>query len=525
MPLTVVVGSSGSGKTTFLNDVHRSHKCIYIRQYHKIRPYVVVSKIPNFDPTQLPFWHIYQAEGRADTIAAGGTMAGKFTPGLSGGQRKLLLFEIVVQRIMTTQSNNKKKNKNHNTQLLICLDEPFAGVTDDFVPFVVQRLQALRNLGHNVLLVTNDHVETLKALADHTIAVSAIDRSKVQINRNRPGVNREKVILALAQDGGGGNNEQQAYEYHANQADLKFFWDVEVVHNGGLLGIAMFTALCFTFYMVTFWNSSSENAALVLVAGGVVNFFSANPYFVELTDWRITMSEETEALLHASKNTNKLLKTLLALTLFVLLSALQFGMTNAVIDGFSSITFWIAMMMDAGSLLVPFILCGLYTHLPLQAAQIAARLPFLFMIFFSTAFSPGAGISGLKSLRYLFPRFYFWCMVPSVREQMEDCPSSDALTLVYLVLSALLIPFLFVLYKAVSALSRSKQVKKISMAQKNALMDDEFYQLRRELYGDGGSRSAVTPATAWAVVVSPDAHMQMTHHSSLASSSSSSSES
>lgn len=31
MTLTVVVGSSGSGKTTFLNDVHRSHKCIYIR--------------------------------------------------------------------------------------------------------------------------------------------------------------------------------------------------------------------------------------------------------------------------------------------------------------------------------------------------------------------------------------------------------------------------------------------------------------------------------------------------------------
>lgn len=70
MPLTTVVGSSGSGKvstsqrdngwllnsrtdailliidlfhrfialqTTFLNDVHKSHKCTYLRQYHNVR--------------------------------------------------------------------------------------------------------------------------------------------------------------------------------------------------------------------------------------------------------------------------------------------------------------------------------------------------------------------------------------------------------------------------------------------------------------------------------------------------------
>jgi hypothetical protein len=56
-----------------------------------IRPYIAVSKIPNFDPTALPYWEIYEREGVADGIKVGGTMAGEFTAGLSGEQRKLLL--------------------------------------------------------------------------------------------------------------------------------------------------------------------------------------------------------------------------------------------------------------------------------------------------------------------------------------------------------------------------------------------------------------------------------------------------
>jgi hypothetical protein len=48
--------------------------------------------MPNFDPLQLPYWNTYKCEGKADTIKVGGTMAGEFTVGLSGGQRKLLLF-------------------------------------------------------------------------------------------------------------------------------------------------------------------------------------------------------------------------------------------------------------------------------------------------------------------------------------------------------------------------------------------------------------------------------------------------
>jgi hypothetical protein len=84
-----------AGKTTFLNDTVASHKCTYIRQYHNVRPYVTVTSIPNFDPTRLPYWEIYEKEGTAAKIKVGGTMAGEFTAGLSGGQRKLLLFELI----------------------------------------------------------------------------------------------------------------------------------------------------------------------------------------------------------------------------------------------------------------------------------------------------------------------------------------------------------------------------------------------------------------------------------------------
>ena len=151
MTLTVVVGSSGSGKNTFLNDLHKTNQCIYIRQYHNLRPYIKVAKIPRFDPTALPYWDIYEKEihmyalapqwrasSRQDYLAA-----------------KLLLFEMIYQR---TQSS---------ADLLMCVDEPVDGVTDDFVPFITSRLVEMSKQ-HNVLLVTNDYIYTssLKKIAD-----------------------------------------------------------------------------------------------------------------------------------------------------------------------------------------------------------------------------------------------------------------------------------------------------------------------------------------------------------------------
>ena len=104
-------------------------------------------------------------------MIVGGSIGGKFMPGLSGGQRKLFFLELLYQRI-STQEN----------RLLIVLDEPFAGVTDDFVPYFVKRLNEMRKK-HNILLVTNDHIDALKNLSDDVITVSATDR-KVRLSMN-----------------------------------------------------------------------------------------------------------------------------------------------------------------------------------------------------------------------------------------------------------------------------------------------------------------------------------------------------
>jgi len=464
MTLTVVVGSSGSGKTTFLNDVHKSHKCTYIRQYHTARPYIRVKGIPNFDPSKLPFWDIYVKEGTADNIKIGGTMAGEFTAGLSGGQRKLFFFELIRQRTADMED------------LLIVLDEPFAGVTDDFVPFIKERLEEMRKK-HNIVLVTNDHVEALTKMSDNTITVSAIDRSVVKIN-DRERVDRTKAIYAL----GVGDN----YSRKASTEELAFFWDVEVRSNAGLMQIAVFNTFCFALFLATFWNSSRDSAALVLVAGGIIAFFGINPALLSLVEWRNAMMEESEALMHGSRETNRTLKTLLTISLIVIISLVEFGCVNAVINGLEDFKFWVAMVMDSVSMTFPLICLGLYTSMPFQAVQILGSLPFLLMIFLSTTFSPGAGVEVIKELRYIFARFYWWCMIPGVQDDMEGCPDED-LNILYLVLSGFIGVVVFVFIKLLNRASAAS--KSLEQAGKLAdMLDDEFEQLQVELFGEKGLR-------------------------------------
>ena len=164
-------------------------------------------------PQQLPYWGVYIKESKEASIIVGGTIAGKFLPGLSGGQRKLLLFELIFQR---TAAHDK---------LLIVLDEPFAGVTDDFIPFIEDRLKKMKEK-HHVLLVTNDHVETLKKLADNAVTVSAIDRSKVKVN-TREGVDRNLALLAMS------FGNESAYCPSNSVRDLRFFLSVELSKYGG----------------------------------------------------------------------------------------------------------------------------------------------------------------------------------------------------------------------------------------------------------------------------------------------------
>jgi len=465
MTLTVCVGSSGSGKTTFLNDVHKSHKCTYIRQYHNLRPYIAVSAIPNFDPTKLPYWDIYIKENKSKNVIVGGTIAGQFMAGLSGGQRKLLLFELIVQR--TASQDN----------LLIVLDEPFAGVTDDFVPFIVGRLNEMRK-NHNILLVTNDHVETLKKMADNTVTVSAIDRSTVKIN-GKMGVDRGMALLAMSVG--------DEYQHSTNNNDLEFFRSVEFSKNGGILNVAVFAVFAFTLFLLMFWNSAPGQEALVLIAAGMVSFFTANPYFLQLVDWRIYMAEEAEALLHSSKSMNRMLKTLLTMFLLVVITVIQFLCLEAVIGTLTTVPYFFGMLFDNVSLLVTMVTLGLYTDLPDQMVQIFGAMPFLLMIFFSTTFSPGAGVGGIKALRYLFSRFYLWCMLP-VDIGMEGCPT-DGNTLLYLILSSMLTTALFVAWKVASGLYKKMHHGKASASRREAMKSMHFAELQLELFGDKAMRN------------------------------------
>lgn len=326
---------------------------------------------------------------------------------------------------------------------------------------------------HNILLVTNDHVEALTKMADNTIRVSAVDRANVHIN-DRDKVDREKAIMALAVG--------DEYVYKASGADFQFFIDTEIVSNGALVGIAAFTVFSFSLFLATFWDSAQESTVLVLVAGGIIGYFCVNPYLLSLVDWRNSMLEEAEALVHASKGMNKALKLLLTLMIIIVISVIEFGVVNAVVDGLGAVKYWVSVLFDSASLTLPLVALGIYTRMPFQAVQILGSLPFLMMIFLSTTFSPGAGIPILKEFRYLFARFYFWCSVDGVQDLMEGCPPSNLNTL-YLVLSALLGAFLFLCFRIV--LMVQTKIKKVEKKMKRANMadDEEFKALQIELYG------------------------------------------
>merc|ERR1740133_71186 len=141
------------------------------------------------------------------------------------------------------------------------------------------------------------------------------------------------------------------------------------------------------------------------------------------------------------------------------------------------------MLFDSASLTLPFICFGLYSQLPLQIVQILASLPFLFMIFFSTTFSPGAGVPGVKVLRYLFARFYLWCRVPGAHLQyMEGCPEDDMLV-GCTIASGCLGMVLFVIFQLVRVLV----VRRAGAAKTKAIKETissrpEFAAIQAELY-------------------------------------------
>ena len=88
-----------------------------------------------------------------------------------------------------------------------------------------------------------------------------------------------------------------------------------------------------------------------------------------------------------------------------------------------------------------------------------------------------------KELRYLYARFYFWCMVPAVQDTMEGCPPSN-LNLLYLILSALIGLFIFLVVIAVLKIKKGQQKAVMEKSRRASMMDAEFQQLQKELYGD-----------------------------------------
>eukprot|EP00984_Skeletonema_dohrnii_P031828 scaffold24854_cov78-Skeletonema_dohrnii-CCMP3373.AAC.1 len=442
-----------TGKTTFLNDVHKHHDCTYIRQYHNLRPYITVSSIPAFDPTQLPYWDIYIREKKDESIIVGGTIGGTFMPGLSGGQRKLLLFELISQRTAS------KKD------LLIVLDEPFAGVTDDFVPFITKRLNEMRQK-HNILLVTNDHVDLLTTMADNSVVVSAIDRTKVKVN-DIEGIGRELALKAMSVG--------DDYSYNnVGKQDLKFFLNVELSKHGGKKHQDAFV----------YFNYSPGSEPLIIIASSLVAFFIGNPYIFTMVDWRNYMIEEADALLHSSKTMNKALKLGLALIVQLFISSVQYGVIQAVMvgDSLTSAYIFFGLTFDFSALLLPTVLFGLFTRLPFETVILIGSLPGLLMIFFSTGFSPGAGIDGLKAVRYLFPRFYLFCMIPGYELLLEGCPESNADALTYLILTSLIVPVMFVCYAAAQAMKTKLRKAKEMESRSELVNSKEFAELQSLLY-------------------------------------------
>jgi hypothetical protein len=234
---------------------------------------------------------------------------------------------------------------------------------------------------------------------------------------------------------------------------------------------------------VCFWNSDQDNAPLLVLGANEIAFFCLQPYLYSLVDWRDYMNEEAEALVHASKSMNTFLKTSLTLTMVLVISILEFAVVNADISGLESVSFWVGMLMDSVSLTFPFICLGLYTGLPFQTFAVLAGVPHMLMLFFSTTFSPGSGVEGVKELRYLFPRFYLWCMIPQVEDSMENCPSTDMANLLYCVLSALVAVVTFVIVMVILKTISARKEGKKSIKRAALRVRPSFRQLQLVFYG------------------------------------------
>ena len=315
--------------------------------------------------------------------------------------------------------------------------------------FIEERLSRLRER-HNVVLVTNDHLETLTRMADNVVQISAAQRHLVQLYHSYQDLQKanslnqtelsssvvleRKDILKALSVGFAYSSSAASTSWMSlssdrsfwNSDDAKFFFKVELWQNKYLRSMGLLSGLFVAFFLAAFWDSDPSQRALVLVAGDLLTFFCVNPYLLTLVDWRNAIEEESHAFLHTSKALNRFWKTTVVLALMIAASTAEFVVANQVVSGLSSPRIWLAMLLDSWTLRLPSLYLGIYSRMDFDSVQSIKAIPTVLMTLFSATYRPpGAGVSGVSELRYFFSRFYFWCMVPGVQDQMEGCPGGE----------------------------------------------------------------------------------------------------
>merc|ERR1712194_703570 len=104
-------------------------------------------------------------------------------------------------------------------------------------------------------------------------------------------------------------------------------------------------------FLMSFWDSKKGQEALVLVGLQIVAFFAINPFLISLADWRNTVTEEADALMHP--------KSVVTLILLIVINVITFGCLIACMKEDNEIVnnagMWVSMLFDSASLTLPFI--------------------------------------------------------------------------------------------------------------------------------------------------------------------------
>ena len=98
----------------------------------------------------------------------------------------------------------------------------------------------------------------------------------------------------------------------------------------------------------------------MLIGLQLVAYFAINPFLISLADWRNTVTEEADALMHASVQTMMHLKSVVTLILLIVINVITFGCLIACLDtaATNDAGMWVSMLFDSASLTLPFICFG-----------------------------------------------------------------------------------------------------------------------------------------------------------------------